>query len=53
MPAASLIFQFVNYYGITDYTDKIVNGGFDATVVTLNSRVFDLSAYDFDPSQRK
>lgn len=41
--------QFVDYYGETDYTDKIVNAGFDATSITLGGKVFDFSAYDFDP----
>ena len=34
---------------MTDYTDKIVNAGFDAASITLGGKVFDFSAYDFDP----
>jgi hypothetical protein len=45
--------QFFSYYGVTDFIDKIVLGGFDALGVTLNRRLFEFGAYDFRPSQGK
>jgi hypothetical protein len=39
---------FVDYYGDSDYADKIISGALDGTSVTLNSKSFNFDDLDFD-----
>ena len=45
----SLFFQFFNYYGVYDYSDKIVQAAFTKTSVVLNGKTFDFTNYDYEP----
>ena len=45
----STFFQFFNYYGVSDYSDKIVQAAFTKTSVDLNGKTFDFSNYDIEP----